>query len=69
MPNYFNSPARKWKMELDLKFRMLNEEMALRLEEPFSMDEIKNAVWSYDESKAPGLDGFDLRFLEKVGRL
>ncbi|XP_040947382.1 uncharacterized protein [Gossypium hirsutum] len=47
-------------MELDLKFRMLNEEMALRLEEPFLMEEIKEAVWSCDESKAPGPDGFNL---------
>ncbi|TYI88181.1 hypothetical protein E1A91_D04G189500v1, partial [Gossypium mustelinum] len=63
--NYFNCPARKWRMELDLKFRMLNEEMAFRLEEPFLMEEIKEAVWSCDESKATGPDGFNLCFFRK----
>ncbi|KAH1047419.1 hypothetical protein J1N35_038203 [Gossypium stocksii] len=44
-------------MELDLKFRILNVEMALRLEEPFLMDETKEAIWCCDESKTPGSYG------------
>ena len=56
-------------MDLELNFRKPNGEKALKLEAPFFMDEIKEAVWSYDESKAPRLDGFNLCFLEKVGRL
>lgn len=42
--NYFDCPARRWKMELDLKFRKLNEERALKLEESFSIEEIKEAI-------------------------
>ncbi|KAA3474236.1 non-LTR retroelement reverse transcriptase-like, related [Gossypium australe] len=41
---YFDCSAR-WKMRLDLNFRMLNEESAIKLEEPFSMEEIKEACW------------------------
>ncbi|KAG4180245.1 hypothetical protein ERO13_A10G154625v2 [Gossypium hirsutum] len=52
-------------MELDLKFRILNGEMALRVEEPFLIDDIKEAVWHCDESKAPGPDGLNLCFFRK----
>ncbi|KAA3471319.1 reverse transcriptase [Gossypium australe] len=60
--NYFDCPTKRWKIDLDLNFRMLNEEIALKLEEPFSLEEIKEAVWSCDESNAPGPDGFNLWF-------
>ncbi|KAA3463549.1 LINE-1 reverse transcriptase isogeny [Gossypium australe] len=63
--NYFDCSARRWKIGLDLNFRVLNEERAMKLEEPFSMKEIKEAVWSYDESKVPGPDGFNLCFFRK----
>lgn len=43
--NYFDCPTRRWNMDLVLKFRMFNEEMVLKLEEPFSMEETKEAVW------------------------
>ncbi|KAA3486329.1 Retrovirus-related Pol polyprotein LINE-1 [Gossypium australe] len=64
--NYFDCPARRWKMDLDLNFRMLNEERALKLEEPFSLKKIKEAVWSCDKSKAPSPDGFNLNCWETV---
>ncbi|TYI29097.1 hypothetical protein ES332_A05G292600v1 [Gossypium tomentosum] len=63
--NHFDCPTRRWKMELDLKFRKLNKERSMKLEEPFSMEESKEAVWSCNESKAPGLDDFNLCFFRK----
>ncbi|KAA3488096.1 LINE-1 reverse transcriptase isogeny [Gossypium australe] len=36
--------------------------LEMKLEEPFSMEEIKEAMWSCDESKAPRPDGFNLCF-------
>ncbi|KAH1040320.1 hypothetical protein J1N35_042063 [Gossypium stocksii] len=52
-------------MELDLEFKILSEDRLRKLEEPFCMEEIKEAVWSGNESKAPGLDGFNLCFFRK----
>ncbi|KAA3478413.1 LINE-1 reverse transcriptase isogeny [Gossypium australe] len=63
--NYFDCFARRWKMGLDLKFKILNEDRLRKLEEPFSMGEIKEAVWSCDGFKALGSDGFNLCFLRK----
>lgn len=58
--NYFNSPSRNWKMDMELNFKRLKEGDVVKLEEPFSREEIKEEVWSCDESKAPGLDCFNM---------
>lgn len=33
--NYFDCATRRWKMGLEFNFRLLNEERARKLEEPF----------------------------------
>ncbi|GMJ03512.1 hypothetical protein like AT1G43760 [Hibiscus trionum] len=35
------------------------------MEREFSMEEIKEALWSMDGSRAPGPDGFNAHFLKK----
>ncbi|KAA3472506.1 reverse transcriptase [Gossypium australe] len=45
---------------MELNFKKLPEEATLKLELPFTLEEIKEAVWSCDESKAPRLDGFNI---------
>ncbi|KAH1114715.1 hypothetical protein J1N35_008093 [Gossypium stocksii] len=63
--DHFSCPLRKWKMDLVLNFKRLNESEARNLELPFLMVEIKEAVWSCDENKAPGPDGFNICFFKK----
>ncbi|KAK5834456.1 hypothetical protein PVK06_018334 [Gossypium arboreum] len=63
--SYFNCSVRRWKMGLDLKFKTFSEVRMRKLEESFSMREIKEAIWSCDESKAPGPDDFNLCFFRK----
>ncbi|KAG4182030.1 hypothetical protein ERO13_A09G018832v2 [Gossypium hirsutum] len=63
--NYFGCSIRRWKMEVDLKFKLISEESARKLEAHFSMEEIKEAVWSCDKSKVPEPDGFKLCFYRK----
>ncbi|KAA3454318.1 putative Transposon TX1 [Gossypium australe] len=67
--NHFSYPLRKWKMDMVLKFNRLNEAEALKLEVPFSMEEIKEAVWSCDKNKASGPDGFSQWFFRKCWKI
>lgn len=50
---------------MELTFRMLKEKEVRKLEEPFLREEIKEAVWSLDESKAPSPNGFNMCFYRK----
>lgn len=50
---------------MELNFKTVNREVAFELEDPFTIEEIKEAVWSCDESKASGLDGFNMCFFRK----
>ncbi|GJZ23136.1 hypothetical protein Tco_0560595 [Tanacetum coccineum] len=43
------------------KFKTISELQKCFLERPFEYDEIKNAVWSYGEVKASGLNGYTFR--------
>lgn len=52
-----------------LNFKMLNEEGVLKLEVPFTMEEIQEAVWSCNESKALSLDDFNLCFFRKCWKI
>ncbi|KAK8327880.1 hypothetical protein V6Z11_A11G212100 [Gossypium hirsutum] len=52
-------------LDLELNFKRLRDIDIASLEKPFSMKEIKEVVWSCDENKAPGPDGFNLCFFLK----
>ena len=49
----------------ELNFKRLKEEEGKRLEEVVSLEELKNAVWDCEGSKAPGPDGFNFNFFKK----
>lgn len=38
---------------------------AIRLEAPFSVEEVNKVVWAYGGEKAPGPDGLTFKFLKK----
>ncbi|KAH1073758.1 hypothetical protein J1N35_026086 [Gossypium stocksii] len=63
--DHFNCPLRNWKMDFALNFKRLNDSEASNLELLFSMEEIKEAMWSCDENKALGPDGFNICFFRK----
>lgn len=48
-----------------INFKCLSSEDNSFLAAPFSLDEIKQAVWSCDSDKSPGPDGFNFTFLKK----
>ncbi|XP_052485842.1 uncharacterized protein LOC128040625 [Gossypium raimondii] len=55
---------------MKLNFKKLSEEATiLKLELPFTLEEIKEGVWNYDESKATGLDGFNMCFFKGCWQL
>lgn len=47
------------------KFKILSTTQVADLEQTFSMDELKQAIWSCEGSKAPGPDGFTMNFVKK----
>jgi hypothetical protein len=47
-------------------FSKISEAKSIWLERPPSMEEVKQAVWDCDGSKAPGPDGFTFSFYKKV---
>ncbi|KAJ9549100.1 hypothetical protein OSB04_021643, partial [Centaurea solstitialis] len=46
-------------------FRRLSPEDANWLERPFSLEEVKNAVWACNGTKSPGPDGLNFNFIKK----
>ncbi|KAG8480375.1 hypothetical protein CXB51_024544 [Gossypium anomalum] len=54
--NHFSCSRRNWGMRLDLNFKRISKDEGLRLEQPFTMEEIKSVVWICDDSKVPGPD-------------
>lgn len=48
-----------------IQFKQLSEREAENLTEPFTMEEIKEAVWSCESSKSPGPDGFNFLFIKE----
>jgi len=49
-----------------LGIQKLNTEEKLRLEQPVTIEEVKEAIMNCDPSKAPGYDGFNLKCLKHV---
>jgi len=47
-----------------LNLPVLSDQQSQALEAPVSEDEIKAAVWRCDPSKAPGYDGFNIKFIK-----
>lgn len=45
-------------------FERIDEEQRCNLERPFVEDEVKATLSSLEDDKAPGLDGFPLKFLK-----
>lgn len=42
--------------------RELTQEQRTVISAPFSIEEIKDVIWSCDENKCPELDGFNMKF-------
>lgn len=47
-----------------LPFKTLSEEQRVWLERPFDENEIKSIIWSIEDDKSPGPDGFSMAFLK-----
>ncbi|KAI3497002.1 hypothetical protein L1887_39382 [Cichorium endivia] len=62
--NKFRDPWPSRPQLLCSNLSMLSLEDGLLLEAPFSLDEIKGAVWDCGNEKAPGPDGFTFKFLK-----
>jgi hypothetical protein len=50
-------------------FKTISSQMSEWLERGVSLDEVKQAVWECDGSKAPGPDGFKFTFYKKSWHL
>ncbi|KAL4569231.1 hypothetical protein LXL04_024866 [Taraxacum kok-saghyz] len=46
------------------RFKCLTEESVVRLQQEFTMEEVKAAVWACGGDRAPGPDGFTFKFLK-----
>lgn len=51
----------------DLNFRKLSYREAGNLTKPFSLEEVKQAVWDCDSFKSPGPNGINFDFIKKIG--
>ncbi|KAI3517218.1 hypothetical protein L1887_16430 [Cichorium endivia] len=50
---------------INSRFRKLEPDISNNLEEEFSLEEVKRAVWDCGNEKAPGPDGFSFAFIKK----
>ncbi|KAH1048633.1 hypothetical protein J1N35_039417 [Gossypium stocksii] len=46
--NFFSCTSRKWIMDMDLKFKKIFEGDTVKLELSSMLEEIKEAIWSWD---------------------
>nr|GFB25479.1 cysteine-rich receptor-like protein kinase [Tanacetum cinerariifolium] len=60
----FKEEARTRPSFTSSRFRTLTPDDALALESEFTLDEVKDAVWSCVGSKAPGPDGFNFNSIK-----
>ncbi|GKV26629.1 hypothetical protein SLEP1_g35894 [Rubroshorea leprosula] len=49
-----------------ISFKQISQTDNEILTAAFSKQEIKEAIWNYDSSKSPGLDGFNFRFIKTM---
>nr|KAJ0195447.1 hypothetical protein LSAT_V11C700350330 [Lactuca sativa] len=61
----FSEPIRSRPKFNSPKFRKLLPSTAILLEEPFTLEEIKSAIWSCGSDRAPGPDGFSFAMLKR----
>ncbi|CAM8916763.1 unnamed protein product [Rhodiola kirilowii] len=54
-----------WQMALDAVPSRVSEEMNSKLNEPFTLDEVRRALFQMSPTKAPGTDGFPAIFFQK----
>ncbi|KAL9675160.1 hypothetical protein QQ045_003361 [Rhodiola kirilowii] len=54
-----------WQMALNAVPNRVTEEMNNRLNEPFTLEEVRRALFQMSPTKAPGLDGFPAIFFQK----
>lgn len=47
-------------------FKMISMMDAIRIEFPFSLEEVKTAIWQCGSEKAPGPDGYIFKFFKKL---
>ncbi|KAE8726444.1 hypothetical protein F3Y22_tig00006886pilonHSYRG00006 [Hibiscus syriacus] len=63
--NHFQRRRKQWNTVLKLPFKRVSISDVEEMEALIIIEEIKEAVWSCDESKAPGPDGFNILFFKK----
>ncbi|WJZ85876.1 hypothetical protein VitviT2T_005388 [Vitis vinifera] len=61
---YTNPTGESWGVE-GLDWSPISEESALRLESPFTEEEISKAIFQLDRNKAPGPDGFTIAVFQE----
>lgn len=60
---------RKVNKEIVERGPLITEEMACQLVQPYTVQEVKKALFSIDCNKSPGPDGFGSAFFKERGRL
>lgn len=49
----------------DVSFLLHSSEENISLTKPFSEEEVREAIWCYNDNKSPGSDRFDLSFIKE----
>lgn len=63
--NHFRSVVVERSSLSNLQFQSLSVEEGVGLIKPFSIDEVKAAVWDCDSFKSPGPDGINFGFIKE----
>ncbi|GKV34650.1 hypothetical protein SLEP1_g43008 [Rubroshorea leprosula] len=68
--NYFETLFKEdvWQRPVldGVDFKKISDEERAMLEAPFSEEEVKQAAWSCESTKAPGADGFNFKFVKEM---
>ncbi|GKV47213.1 hypothetical protein SLEP1_g54131 [Rubroshorea leprosula] len=49
-----------------IEFKRISDEERVMLEAPFTVEEVRQAVWNCESLKAPGPDGFNFKFVKEM---